>query len=307
MPFSLTIQEIRRVCGQTYYQRGLNYQRQGRVLVAEWDDEGQMLFGEVKGSGRRTYQQEILFTAGSKHHFAGFCSCPVSNNCKHIVAVLLEWIELNLETFARQCNPDPLSLINWQQATRQLLHDAAHRSYPAPGEACLLYLLQPKTQGQTRVLQLKVLKSRHLKRGGWGKTTSCKLADLIGYYNPPAGARPVDKEIARLLSPVDRFGYTYDYNPPQIEGDIGILVLQRLLETGRCFFESIEHPALRLGPPRQTDFLWQEQGALTQLKICLNEKTDWVLIPTTPPWYLDRKTDQCGPLEQALDTPPCNP
>jgi superfamily II DNA or RNA helicase len=299
MPFSLTIQEIRKRCGHSYYQRGLNYQRQGRVLDVEWNEATRILNGEVAGSGEQIYRQEISFSLAPRERFHGYCSCPVAEDCKHVVAVLLEWIEQNLEVFDRRCNPDSSLLERWQQEIRSKLQSTDNNLYPALGDPCLLYLLHSQGEGREQILSLQTLKSRRLKRGGWGKTNKYYSYEQSGYYGPPAGLLPIDREIAQLLPPHDSFSHTRT----QLEGDIGLLVLQRLLRSGRCFFQSTETPPLSGGPARKANFEWQEEEQGTSLKIELEgSDSDWLLIPTSPPWYLDTDSFQCGPIEQPLTT-----
>ncbi len=294
MPFALTIEEIRKNCGTSYYGRGLNYQRQGRVRSVAWIEESRTLCGEVAGSGNRIYQQTISFSATGSARFHGTCSCPVYQDCKHVVAVLLEWIEQNLEAFDRRCNPDRSVLQRWQQETTRKLQVVSNHQYPAPGDSCLLYLLH--LQGPERILSVQTVKSRRLKRGGWGKAHSYNPYEQPSYYRAPVGTFPIDKEIARLLGP-DGFSHTR----PQLVGDIGLLVLQRLLRSGRCFLHSSDNSPLSIGPSRKASFSWQEQQQETRLKIELEgQDSDWLLLPTSPPWYLDTENHRCGPIEQPL-------
>ena len=69
-------------------QRGQDYARKGMVRAARRD--GDRLVGEVSGSGNELYRQTIRFRAERGGiGFQGSCSCPMSYNCKHVVAVLL--------------------------------------------------------------------------------------------------------------------------------------------------------------------------------------------------------------------------
>jgi uncharacterized Zn finger protein len=69
-------------------QRGQDYARKGMVRAARRD--GDRLVGEVSGSGNEPYRQTIRFRAERGGiGFQGSCSCPMSYNCKHVVALLL--------------------------------------------------------------------------------------------------------------------------------------------------------------------------------------------------------------------------
>ncbi len=303
MPFELTIEEIRKSCGVRPYQRGLRYQREGRVLVAEWDEENRAIYGEVDGSRPYPYEQEIYFSPAKRNRINGFCTCPVGTNCKHVVAVLLEWIELNLPIFEQRSDQQASALHDWQQETIQRLQNADAVNFPEPGQACLLHLLQPSLHGRNQGIELKTVKTRLLKRGGWGKCNHFDLDDLNGYsyysYGASSVALPVDREIAQLLIQQD----SYSNLLPQLAGDVGFLVLQRLLQSGRCFFQTSDNPPLDFGPSRKASFAWLTEGHKTHLEIKLEDgPSDWLLIPTSPPWYLDTQNHQCGPIEQPFST-----
>jgi superfamily II DNA or RNA helicase len=300
MPFDLTIEEIRKTCDSRYYQRGLSYQRQGRVQVAEWDDDAGTLFGEVEGSGGRIYEQEISFSPAARNRIHSYCSCPIGGKCKHVVAVLLEWIEQNLATFEKRSDKRESALSDWQKETVDRLSNANRVRVPQPGDPCLLYLLEPRQYAKKTVFELRTVKSRLLKKGGWGKCSSFDLSELTGYsyYTSTSMALPGDKEIAQLLSSAND---KYSSAPLFIEGDIGLLVLQRLLGSGRCFYRSIDTSPLSLGPPRQALFRWEEGETSSELKIELEGlSADWLLIPTTPPFYLDPQAYLCGQIDQPL-------
>ena len=87
-PF-LTKERILRMAGDRYFERGLNYFRQGRVT--EIEESGDSVEGIVEG----TEEYVIKFTAksGSLEHD---CNCPLGLDdafCKHCVAVGLAWLE----------------------------------------------------------------------------------------------------------------------------------------------------------------------------------------------------------------------
>lgn len=295
MPFDLTIDDIRAAVPAHYFQRGLNYQRQRRVLHLEWDEENEILFGEVKGSGRRIYEQDIWVDVEDAI-LENQCSCPLGGSCKHVVAVLLEWVARNPQGTKAPHRAQPDELAQWQQATRERLQEEGANPYPEPGRTCLLYLLVPKVQASQRVIELQTLKSRRLKRGGWGKASSFNLGDLNSYYSYGAStnALPQDSEIARLLA--NQFDYSG--RQAQLRGDVGVLVVQRLLRSGRCFLQSTNNPPLTQGPPRKLAITWDKGTQTTRCRLRLDEVgDDWLLIPTEPAWYLDPAVSQCGPIE----------
>ena len=74
--------EIKRIYGETIFERGLEYFKEGRVTsVIKFRGK---LIGEVVGTDR--YKTEV-----DLDDFGCECSCPYGRNCKHGVAVLLQY------------------------------------------------------------------------------------------------------------------------------------------------------------------------------------------------------------------------
>ncbi|KCZ72366.1 hypothetical protein ANME2D_00793 [Candidatus Methanoperedens nitroreducens] len=74
--------EIQRVYSKAIFERGFEYFKEGRVLNAiEFKEK---LFGEVVGTVR--YRTEVDLDG-----FESKCSCPYGRNCKHGVALLLQY------------------------------------------------------------------------------------------------------------------------------------------------------------------------------------------------------------------------
>jgi len=290
----LTIDIIRASFPRSYYQRGYNYQRQRRVLSLEWDDDNEMLYGEVRGSGRNVYEQEISFEK-ARSSFSGTCSCPVGYNCKHVVAVLLEWIARKPQNQGPHRKKQRDRLLDWQEKALQRLREEAANPYPEPGQTCLLHVLESKIRYATQVVELKTVKSRRLKKGGWGKTSPYHLKELTGnFYATSTPVLPQDKEIAQLLQEQMRFSG----NHPILEGDVGLLVLRRLLRSRRCFFREPGEQPLDFGPIRRMSIDWKRDGATIRCHMQLEDGPDnWILIPTEPAWYMDPEAGLCGPIE----------
>jgi len=292
---NLTFAAIRKNFSSAYFQRGQQYQRAGRVLSLEWDEEREILYGEVRGSGRNRYEQDIFFVPKQGGlNIEGECSCPVGYNCKHVAAVVLEW-QANEHSEQRSLPATVSALQDWQQAAMERLQASFANPCPEPGQACLLHLLVPKKNYWSQFVELHTVKSRRLKKGGWGKTSHFDLSDLNGYhyyYGPTVAALPQDKQLAQLLCPEED-----PVSHPCLEGEVGLLALQILLRSGRCFFESPKNPPLRSGPERRLRLNWQSEQGRTRLHFHLEESTHpWLLIPTEPAWYLEPDTGLCGPI-----------
>ncbi len=75
---------LRRDFGSATFERGRDYA--DRAVVGSVRVEGNSLIGTVTGTGHRIYRVRVNSAAG---HVGGSCTCPMSYNCKHVVAVIL--------------------------------------------------------------------------------------------------------------------------------------------------------------------------------------------------------------------------
>ena len=84
---SLDLGLLNRLCGAGAVSRGRIYYEAGRVI--EFKSSGKhIIIGKVKGSHNSIYQV-ALFLNDNGDIITGDCSCPISTNCKHVVALAL--------------------------------------------------------------------------------------------------------------------------------------------------------------------------------------------------------------------------
>jgi superfamily II DNA or RNA helicase len=83
---------IQRIAGTATFLRGRQYALSGAVVSIQRQADGGRLFGLVQGSGRAPYTAIVFLSYaadGSLYGFRGSCTCPVTMNCKHAVALAL--------------------------------------------------------------------------------------------------------------------------------------------------------------------------------------------------------------------------
>ena len=88
----VTVAQIIRQAGHKVYQRGLAYARQREVVRYTYDEDENTLDGLVNGSTPIPYEVDIRFFPGSdadSNLFNARCTCPVTVDCKHAVALML--------------------------------------------------------------------------------------------------------------------------------------------------------------------------------------------------------------------------
>ncbi|WP_346924186.1 DEAD/DEAH box helicase [Rothia sp. (in: high G+C Gram-positive bacteria)] len=92
----VTAPALIRQVGHGAYTRGQRYMRDGMVVRYTYDEGARTLTGQVAGSGSTPYETSVIFPAevlAGSSSFTSYCSCPVSHNCKHAVALMLTAID----------------------------------------------------------------------------------------------------------------------------------------------------------------------------------------------------------------------
>ncbi|PHS16858.1 MAG: helicase SNF2 [Kangiella sp.] len=307
------------------YSRGNSYFNQGRVGKVKCNVESKnsmTLSGEVAGSYK--YNQNILVERESWGiDIEGDCSCPVSYNCKHVVAVLLEYLDnLPKENFNRQASTQfkandvakrvaktydsEIRIDDWfSQVSAENQKEVGHALVNQ--RKWIAYVLLPtSTQGEIEVeLQMSGFKVK----GGYLKP---KLLSLNGQmqdirYGYQSDTRnPIDNDIIRLLDSSqtsnNRFGYQYHSYNPTLQGELGWQALVKMLNTRRCFWRSMDNGYLSLSSKVPIDLHWMQSsskdGKIHQLKIPSNDDTS--LIFTQPVCQIDRSKNEIHPIQSRL-------
>ena len=149
---SLSEHEIRSVVGRTTYDRGATYARQGRVERLTGHERSGLL-GEVRGGGRHVYA--TLVTLGDSRAGASWsarCSCPVGQDCKHAVAVLLASRADGAIGDDGTASPAASA---WEDPLAPLATAVAHAGAAAPGTplALELVIVTPPTPARSGARQ----------------------------------------------------------------------------------------------------------------------------------------------------------
>jgi hypothetical protein len=305
-PRVLNFDDVIELCGSVATSRGQVYKASGAVQELEWIPDGNVLYGTVQGSQSEPYHARVTI---APHRFDGECTCPARYNCKHVAASLLCWIEKQTAT----PSPDDqmLRAVNrWlQNVVEQGRKAGPMHEHHEPGEPLLFYQLDNTALTQSRNgITLQILQSRLLKRGGFGKETPYRYN---GHYYHPDWVLQSDRAILELAIGKQS---DFSYRDLTIEGDIGHLLMNKLVETGRTFWGPDREEPLFRGATRTLQFNWQlKDDGNYQLSTELPTVKDWCLVPTDPPWYLDTAGNTAGQLDNApavglltqfIDAPP---
>jgi len=291
-PRILNFDDVIELCGSVATSRGQVYKASGAVQEVDWIPDGNILCGTVQGSESEPYHARVTI---APHRFDGECTCPAHYNCKHVAATLLSWIDQ--QTASPTVDDQMLRAVNrWlQKVVEQGRKAAPLHEHHEPGEPLLFYQLDktPLTQSSSGIT-LQILQSRLLKRGGYGKETPYRYN---GHYYHPDWVLQSDRAILELAIGKQS---DFSYRELTIEGDIGHLLMNKLVDTGRTFWGSDREKPLTRGTTRTLDFNWHlKDDNSFQLTTQLPEVEDWTLIPSDPPWYLDSSEVCAGQLDKA--------
>jgi hypothetical protein len=292
--------DIRDVVGNRSFDRGRAYFNQGKVLsvaVRSSESFGETLQfelkSEVSGSGGHVYQQDIYVEQrGQDSEIDGHCSCPVGYNCKHIAAACLRFNETLSVGATSEPTLDACThwLQKWQETTGQFVEEAI-----SPGVEFIAYVLSPAA-GKAG-LQLDYRLTRILKKGGLGKgrTLRWDMLESRYHYHSREYLADIDSDIIKLLE-VCR---DTPWETPRIHGEVGAMALERILATGRCYWEDLTGAALQPGDPRELRCEWLPAGQGVRLE--LSVEPEGILVDTVPAVYLDPGDGVIGPVDTSFD------
>lgn len=281
------------------YTRGSTYYKQGRVNKLSMTDITLVdpsfeLNANVQGSGRSRYQVEVNLwqNYGDELSVEGHCTCPVGYMCKHVVAVVLAYqAATQSQTFLAK--REERICFDWLASLEQPAEEGYQEEFMA-------YVLKPSTK--LGVLELKVMKARHLKSGkGLGKGTVIRdLRSLLARnaYSDESYITAEDENIGLLLESCLE-GYS---GRVSFQGEVGQLVLQKIIDSGRSYWQDLNHGPITQGEKRSLDTQWHfDKADNSTLELTVNPLG--MVLPTDPPMYLDTENLQLGNIETQLSYP----
>ena len=213
--------------------RGRGYAQRGMVLSVKAGDG--VIKGKVSGSSAQSYRQTIRIAPAARGvRFEGDCSCPMDYNCKHVVAVLLRYLELApAPATALAADGMPPQLASWLKKMAQAIAPKpAIRSAGATAQAMyrLVYVLMPNPAGR-----LDLLLCRARLRAGGAIASATVLANLHDIRRSPPAYMTQDDRYAAHLFFLLRGSMEFSSAVAEVRGAIGAELLQRLPQEQRLF------------------------------------------------------------------------
>lgn len=245
------------------------YARQGRARIGSLQvrsDNGLLITGQCQGSGKgKTYAVAVWLDTdpadGQLFVSATECSCPVGFDCKHAAALLLTFAE----KIARDSGAVPAGDKGIGSAACQrlsALDDSTNeRTAQAENQANrkdrLVYLLHP-----SHPPLLSLGKSHPLKKGGMSRPTKIVLQTYdLSPHSRRSFISSADELPLRLFSALQIHPDSYSSTSGvQLTGEIGALLLEHALRTGRLYLDHDLARPLSVLPERALQLFWHENS-----------------------------------------------
>ncbi len=281
------------------------------------------LTGMVLGSNDEKYRVRVAFiyNNGVLDDVDGDCTCPISWNCKHVVALLLEGLSRGVlkDDFAE--TPDVLAKLKVLNAAKSApKEDARVTELPKASlnKPLDLWLANAPVAGAATTAAVNVKQTLLFSLFVADGKTQCQLwvakisskgalSDIKAYKVPhsleqlPQYAKR-DRALIQALQAAQVRSYQLETNFALEDGDLAGYLLERLIKTERCYWLAPqEHVLLALSEARAGLPTWKMQKDGSQIPVFETLPTSHAVLPLTPPWYVDTERGQLGRLETNLE------
>ncbi len=280
----LSMEEIRTFMSYNDFSRGHRYFNLNKVkkcLVRLSTDEMIMINGVVDGSFR--YSQSITITkAQSRVNILGNCSCPVSYNCKHVVAVCLEYSQngrMKMQMLSPQKQKDN-ALDAWLDTLEVDEEKDSKKDIEKDNDFFITYRLFGTDRTHD---ELKFYKSKFLKTGGIGKGTQLDGYKFVDSYYYTDMKNETDNKIVELAKNLDfsRWGGSKH----TFKGAFGAILLQDIIKTRRCYYNENKEPLEQIPGINKPEFDFKLYKGEYSLKSNIDKR--YKLLDTSPSYILD--------------------
>ncbi len=325
---SLTQAQIENAMDKDDFEQGLKYYKKGRVVQISVSKDGTSIEGLVQGSERQPYKAQIELSYEDALEqdldIEGNCACPVGYNCKHVAALLLEAtnhvifntastqmqakeysVDAILKEFERN-TPQKISTSefdHWVNFFENQSRRQTSTNDPRKDEYQLLYILSIPPHRNPN-LTIKLLVARKLKRGGFGNSYRS-----LSYSSDTHMKALTDSdhdilhrlEVAQRLSK-DFFHHRLYDEEYELSGKDSKTIFEDIIKTGHSYWMNHQDRSpLHLGNPKKGKLKWTIIENGRQKLIFHVEGKEIQILPLTPFFYLDLKTNSCGILDTPLE------
>ncbi len=309
----------------TTLQRGLDYARRGlvRVTSTRTREDATQIQATCDETSPEPYEQRmavILVSGRVANVLDTHCTCPMSSDCKHVVAAITTWLDSQQE-HSTLLDPTPTDAV----ATATLPSVAVSRTIPMTR---LLAVREPAlTLGHDLEAWLRDTEDRvkveraappaevvlyslemdparlavwRVRRRKDGSNTKPVAVDVRSHFfegdRAPRYANADDLDVIRLLRGTEVDADESEAGPiTALDGVIGYAILERALRTGRLFWQSPQS-SITQGERREGHFAWNESPTKALLLTVETPAGPVRALPTSPLTYFVADPPQIGEL-----------
>ena len=292
--------------------KGKTYFEQRRVFDIDLKlSSGEMTVrARVRGGDTEPYTTSVIVRRKrTRMTVDATCSCPVEEDCKHCVAVLLAAIDkqtvYRYEPAQKTLLPEPARVVpqpalpepwvNWITDVKTAAKPAVEETddYPPDEPRRVFYVVKPSSDGRGAAVEFYVAPVWGGDRRGPERLYLAQILSQTARF-----VRRIDKQLAQKLTIAQPYG-SYE---PKLNGSEGPELLKELLATERCKWQGAgqKHPVLKAGDKRSGKLSWRIDNKGQQFPTIDVSPKITTVIPLSPPWYVDENTAECGPIETGL-------
>ncbi len=230
----------------------------------------------------RTHLQFELDKSGEMIAFNSYCNCYAYSECKHAAAILIALLQREERTELPPKVERWFGDVNLNQDSK------------SPDDLLIHYQLSfPNAlseKAEVRIFSHKVLEAGHLQKGEIFSLDG----DAVSLVSNPIDEQIINRLRQQALHKESLVGSEHYL----LSSD---LVLQALMQSGRCFSKEAPQKAIRLGATKEAILYWEVQKDGSQLmKARTNEGHDQVFL-VEQPFYFNQEELVVGNLSLPLD------
>ena len=316
-----TLDDIRAHFDQPIFQRGAEFVRNDRVQNVRLS--GNNIKSSVAADGNKVFSQDILLYPTRKGiNFDGECTCPKGNNCAHVAAALLDFLQHAKSGIAPNGSTPPQNLPGAVTAWLQRIEKTAQSQPSGPVKHSedaavngssyrLLFVLSPDRSG--RHILLSLCKARLRPNGDI--TMASPVSDLSSLLtSTPVYVRPEELDLVRLFIAMRSGVATQGASVAEPRGKIGAQLLRMLIDENQLLWtnsytdmaKGLLFP-LKSAQVEKAVMRWRDEGGLLRLawqfdvppsngdaRTATSSGVIDYILPTVPAWFVNNLS--CGEL-----------
>jgi SNF2 family DNA or RNA helicase len=237
------------------------------------------------------YQQKIT-TGRNKNGIAYLyteCTCPAGlhygSHCKHSIATLLDYIS-TLQSDLREATDFHIN--SWIDNLQNLIaQDTIEKSKKS--QHIIQYKFVSGGEKKKDIFGIELVKRKILKKGGFGTSSPLSIHATKPF---PSYLKYDDNEIFSYLKQLETETFKNYYSKYlskfRLWGNLGYLVLTRLIENKKLFYEDSEK-LIQFGEAKRGYLSWKSDVNLRKLEVNFDSKNIVFLSNLSKNMYLDKE------------------